>query len=80
MSTEGSPSRSPDDDLRRDRDTDPQADGSNSDLPTSEKGKEEEMPFSRQEPSAVFGLVAGSYLIILIGVLLIIAAVIWWRL
>lgn len=36
------------------------------------------MPLERGEPSAVFGLVAGSYLVILIVSLLVIAAVIWW--
>ena len=79
MSIEGSPSRSPDDDPRTDRDADPQTGGGRKELPASEVEKEEEMPFERREPSAVFGLVAGSYLIILIGLLLIIAAVIWWR-
>lgn len=47
-------------------------------VPESERGKEEQMPLERRKPSAVFGLVAGSYMTILLVALLVIAVIIWW--
>ena len=48
----------------------------NEDVPISERGKEEQMPMDRREPSLVFGFVGLSYLIILL-LLLVVFAVIW---
>ncbi len=56
----------------------PSPESSDPSIPASERGKEEERFLEDREPTAVFGLVAGSYLVILIGALLIIAAVVWW--
>lgn len=46
------------------------------DVPLSERGKEEQMPMERREPSLVFGFVGLSYLIILLS-LLVVFAVFW---
>ncbi|TWU17182.1 hypothetical protein Pla52o_53570 [Novipirellula galeiformis] len=47
-------------------------------VPASERGKEERMSFDETQPSAVFGIVGASYLVILFLVL-IAAAVYWWK-
>lgn len=52
--------------------TEPEDSAPDSDGPT----EKDELPMER-EPGAVFGVVAGSYLIILIVALLVIAGVIW---
>lgn len=44
----------------------------------NEMAQDKEMPMEQRKPSAVFGLVAGSYLVILIGALLVVACVLWW--
>lgn len=47
---------------------------------SSEMERDKEMPMEQRQPSAVFGLVAGSYLVILIGALVVMAVVLWWLL
>ena len=47
-------------------------------VPPSEMERDKEMPMEQRQPSAVFGLVAGSYLVILIVALLVVAGVLWW--
>jgi len=46
---------------------------SDEDVPLSERGKGENMPMERRWPSAVFGLVGLSYLIVLILLLAVLA-------
>jgi hypothetical protein len=51
-----------------------------SQVPPSERDKAEQMPMERRAPTGVFGLVAGSYLLILIVALVLIAliaAIVW---
>ena len=48
----------------------------NDGVPVSERGKEEQMPMDRREPSLVFGFVGLSYLLILL-LLLVVFAVVW---
>jgi len=49
-------------------------------VPPSERDKAEQMPMDRRAPTGVFGLVAGSYLLILLVALVLIAlvaAIVW---
>jgi len=54
-------------------------DESDESVPPSERGKGESMPMERRTPSAVFGLVGLSYMIVLILALIGIAIWLFWN-